>query len=218
MQKITFIILLSCYTFPLSAQIRTDAGLSFVNQNIWRGVYQADMSIQPEVNLMYENWNFQIWGTEDFETEKKEIDLSIGYNLKNLNIGLTDYWFGGITDAYLKNHVLESNITYTFSGIPLLLEWNTVLTGYDDSFPVFQRISYASRWQGYEYEFSMGCSPWKNGVLGSKGFAINELKASISKEIGRSESFRFCFGSSLIYNSYSDNLFFVCQIRFPLSL
>ena len=200
----------------LTAQVRSDANINLVNQNIWRGQYQAGMSIQPEVNFIRGNWSFQIWGTSDFEGEEREIDLSIGYNLHNFNIGLTDYWFGGITDAYLKNHILESNITYAFTRLHLSLEWNTILTGCDNSYPVFQRISYSPRWHKCEYEFAVGYSPWRNEMLNSNGFAINELSASISKEIGVTRNFRLYCGSSLIYNPYSDHLFFVCKITIPL--
>lgn len=215
--RFTTVLIPFLYSIYLTSQVKTDANISFVNQNIWRGKYQAGVSIQPEVNFSYKDWNFQVWGTSDSDTEEKEIDLSIGYDINNFKVGLTDYWFGGITDAYLRNHVLENNITYTVAGIPLILEWNTVLVGGDNSFSAFQRISYSPEWNGCEYEFSIGCSPWKNNFLGSKRFAINELKASISKEIGIIQNFRLCFGSSLIYNPYSDNLFFACQIRTPLS-
>lgn len=216
--KITFIYsLFFIYILPLSAQIRTEANISIVNQNIWRGEYQAGVSIQPEVNFNYQNWSFQIWGTSDFEREEKELDLSIGYNLKNFNIGLTDYWFSGITDAYSKNHVLENNITYTFTRFPLSLEWHTVLAGYDNSFPVFQRISYSPEWHGYEYEFGIGYSPWRNDLLDSKGFAFNELSISMKKGMEISHRFTLLCGFSFIYNAYSDNLFFACKMGIPLS-
>lgn len=215
----TIFIHLVFYFTPLflTAQIRSDANINLVNQNVWRGQYQADASIQPEVNFSYKDWNFQVWGTSDFEGEEREIDLSIGYNLNNFNIGLTDYWFGGITDAYLKNHILESNITYTFTRFfPISFEWNTALAGCDNSYPVFQRISYLPEWHGYEYEFAVGYSPWRNEMLNSNGFAINELNASINKKIEITRNFRLCCGSSLIYNPYSDHLFFVCKIAIPL--
>ena len=215
--KLIIILIVFHFTIaPLTAQNQTDANISIVNQNIWRGQYQAGVSIQPEVNFSYKDWSFQVWGTSAFEGEEREIDLSIGYNLNDFNIGLTDYWFGGITDAYLKNHLLESNITYTFTRFPLSLEWNTVLAGCDSSYPVFQSISYSTEWYDYGYKFVVGYSPWKNDMLGNNGFAINELSASINKEVEIIRNFRLCCGSSLIYNPYSDHLFFACKITIPL--
>lgn len=210
-------ILIQFPILPLPAQTNADANITFVNQNIWRGLYQAGVSIQPEINLSYRNWSFQLWGTSDFDTEQKEIDLSIGYNFRNFNIGFTDYWFGGMTDAYLKNHVLENNITYTFSAIPLTVQWYTVVAGIDNPFAVFQQIAYSPYWHGCGYEFSIGYSLWENEFLDSKGFAINEIRISIDKEIELTRNFRLICGSSLIYNPYADNLFLVCTIGIPLS-
>lgn len=214
---IIFVLIIYIVSCPLTAQIQTDVNISIANQNIWRGTYQAGLSIQPEVNFNYKNWNLQVWGTSDFNAEEKEIDLSIGYNLKNFNIGLTDYWFGGMTDAYSKDHILENNVTYTFTRFPLSLECHTVLVGCNSSLPVFQRISYSPEWHGCEYEFSIGYSSWKNDLLESKGFAFNELSAAVNKEIALARNLKLSFSSSLIYNPYADNLFFVCKVEVPLS-
>lgn len=118
-------------------KIETTVAGDFVSSYIWRGQDLGNVSIQPTLGVSYKGLSLTAWGSVGFNSDDtKEFDLSLGYTIGKLNIGITDYWFskmnGGDPDGrYFKynvhstNHVFEANIGYNFGFASL--QWFTNL-------------------------------------------------------------------------------------------
>jgi hypothetical protein len=220
MQKTSLIIILSIFGFfPLQAQdsqhIKIDASLDFVNQNVWRGSYQAGASLQPEAIVNYRNWQFSVWGSTDLQAAEKEIDLSLKYNRQGFSIGVTDYWCDLQEAPYRKNHVLESHLEYQLQKIPLNMECNMLIAGDNNYFLPYVEASYTPEWKEWNFEFAAGFTPWRNTMLATEDFSFTRLSAGISKEIRFSKTFSISFKTSLLYNPDADALFWIAGTNIP---
>ena len=122
-------------------KIETTISGDIVSSYICRGLKMGNVSIQPTLGVSYKGLSLIAWGSVGFNSDDmKELDLSLGYTIGKLNIGITDYWFskmdGGDPDgryfrynAHSTNHVFEANIGYNFGFTSL--QWFTYFTGND---------------------------------------------------------------------------------------
>jgi hypothetical protein len=215
-QSILFLTLLFSI---LSLQAREKPSIStrldFVNQNVWRGCYQAGASIQPEAVVSFRNFEFSVWGTTDFEVVQKEIDLTAKYGWQNFSIGVTDYWCDAATASYRTGHIPEINLEYGFAKIPLSLSFNTVVYGDNKRFSSYAEILFSPSWQEWQMEFAAGVTPWGNFLLDAERFAITCLSAGIRKTVPLSAAFSFEAFGRLVYNPAADNAFWIAGIGIP---
>ena len=121
--------------------VEISGGTDLVSGYVWRGVWEAGVSLQPTLALAAGNFSVTAWGSVDFAaTSYKEMDLTMAYALGPVTFSLADlYWEGGAGDRgtisrnYFRfgadsPHRVEAGIAWCISPrVPLTLAWNTVL-------------------------------------------------------------------------------------------
>ena len=126
--------------------VEISGGTDLVSGYVWRGVWEAGVSLQPTLALAAGNFSVTAWGSVDFATTSyKEMDLTMAYALGPVTFSLADlYWEGGAGDRgtisrnYFRfgadsPHRVEAGIAWCISPrVPLTLAWNTVLFGAAD--------------------------------------------------------------------------------------
>lgn len=203
------------FQFSLQAQeapFAITGSIDLVNQNVWRGCYQAGASLQPEAVVSFKNWEFSIWGTTDFEVVEKEIDITVKYSRQNFNIGVTDYWFGKVDAPYGNGHIPEVSFGYDFSKIPLSLSFGSVVYGDNKQFSPYAEIIFVPVWEELQMEFAMGVTPWGNVMLDTEHLAVTCLTAGISKVLNSSGTLPLEFYTNLTYSPEKDTVFWIAGI------
>jgi hypothetical protein len=217
---LTITILISF--FSLKAQekenFRTELTTDMVSQNIWRGCYQAGASIQPSLTVGYRNVELYVWGTTDFLSTQREIDIAINYMFRRFTLGITDYWGGNNANKYARNHQFEGNLKYEFNKIPFSLEWNTLFGGEDKpyTFSSYAEIGYTLELPSSDFNFSLGFTPWENQVLETDRFAITHLSVTANMPVRFPTGITLFPSSVLLYNPVNDQFFFVAKIGFSI--
>jgi len=245
-EKILIIIVITC-SMNAAAQIKEKGkcefsfGADFVSTYVWRGSYQAGMSIQPAMDFTIGGFSAGAWGSvEAAGFDYKEVDLTVNYSFQHFTIGLFDYWVGGernynyLDFSKTTSHLLEINLLYTFDRFPLTLGWNTIIAGDEmytkyvekgklkKAFPTYWEATYAILIQGIKLDLAMGVSPWQSGMMYNRideggrnnGFAVINMGLKVSKEIKITDSYALsCFGQ-LIFNPAKEDAFFVFGITF----
>ena len=110
----------------VSAQDEFKATVSadLVSRYMWRGADQADVSFQPALNLSWQGLSLNVAGSTPLEKDGgvQDIDITLGYSLFGVNIGVIDYWTANVDPRnryfYYSGemecpHQLEGNIGYT---------------------------------------------------------------------------------------------------------
>ena len=145
MKTIIISTILSISTLTSIAQVSTplprregpEVGLG---SYIWRGQDLGGVSLQPTLGLENKGISLSAWGSVGLAdpADTKEFDITLGYTIGGLNIGITDYWFNaGLDpqdryfkyDAHGTNHVFEANIGYDFGVVSA--QWYTNISGND---------------------------------------------------------------------------------------
>ena len=121
-------------------KIETTISGDIVSSYIWRGQDLGSVALQPTLGVGYKGLSLTAWGSYGLTdpADTKEFDLTLGYTIGGLNIGVTDYWFNaGLDpdnryfkyDAHGTNHLFEANIGYDFGFASL--QWFTNFAGND---------------------------------------------------------------------------------------
>jgi hypothetical protein len=202
-------------------------GADLVSSYVWRGLYQTSTSFQPGLTIGYGGLSLGAWGSTDFFSDFKELDLTLGYEASGFNIGVTDYWWTGEGSKYgnyKSNHGFEGTIGYNFGeSFPLSLAWSTFFAGgldkgYNDEGKEEQKYStyisagYDLNVKGVAVTASIGVSPWEG--LYTDGFAISTISLKATKEIKFSDSFSLPVFAETIVAPNQDNVFLVFGISF----
>ena len=97
--KRLFIILISLFgCFIMEAHekdsVTVNLGVDIVDQYIWRGQHLGHVSMQPTLGVGFKGLSLSTWGSMGISNwnDTKELDLTLDYTFKGLNVGLTDYW------------------------------------------------------------------------------------------------------------------------------
>jgi hypothetical protein len=186
-------------------EIETTIATDVVNEYIWRGQDLGNVSIQPTLGVGYKGLSLTAWGSVGLSEplDTKEFDLTLGYTLGKLNVGITDYWFNAGLDPlnrYLKydahgtNHLFEANVGYDF-GIASV-QWFTNFAGNDGANKDGER-AYSSYLEVVvpfniamvDWTATAGAVPFATDFYGTSGFAITNLSLRATKEIAVTNSF-----------------------------
>ena len=221
-------VLLLCGATAAEAQdTKVEAVLSadVVSQYIWRGQDVGDVSLQPTLGMEYKGVSLTAWGSVGLSNpdDTKEFDLTLGYTLGRLNIGVTDYWFNaGLDprnryfkyDAHETNHVFEANIGYDFG--PLSLQWFTNFSGNDGldkdgdrAYSSYAEISVPFRLAKMEWTGTVGVVPYATTFYGTDGFAVTNLAVMATKDIKVTESFSIPVFGQIVANPCSQKAYLV---------
>ena len=206
MKKIVLFVLgLVAGTATHAQEIETTITTDVVNEYIWRGQDLGKVSIQPTLGIGYKGLSLTAWGSVGLSEplDTKEFDLTLGYTLGKLNVGITDYWFNAGLDPlnrYLKydahgtNHLFEANVGYDF-GVASV-QWFTNFAGNDGANKDGER-AYSSYLEVVvpfniamvDWTATAGAVPFATDFYGTSGFAITNLSLRATKEIAVTNSF-----------------------------
>ncbi len=164
-----------------------DKGVSFsggsdlVSSYIWRGMYEAGISLQPTMTMNVGNFSATAWRSVDFaSTSYKEMDITLSYTLGPVTLSLADlYWEGGAgnRDLISRNyftfdnhspHRIEIGASWIISKkIPFTLSWYTILFGAADinsqgkrAYSSYFEIAYPFQIKSIHMKAGVGMVPW----------------------------------------------------------
>ena len=186
-------------------EIETTVAADVVSSYIWRGQDLGSTAVQPTLGVAYKGLSLTAWGSYGIAdpADTKEFDLTLGYTLGGLNIGVTDYWFNaGLDpenryfkyDAHGTNHVFEANIGYDFGFASL--QWYTNFSGNDGvnkdgdrAYSSYVEANVPFKLASVDWTATAGAVPFATDFYGTTGFAVTNLSLRADKEIKVTESF-----------------------------
>lgn len=186
------------------AQIEGSLGTDVVSNYIWRGQKNGGFSIQPTGSLSYKGLSLGTWGSfaiapnGTYTGTDEEIDVTLGYEVKDFHVGITDYYFLNCGHPFFKYggmgktaHTFEANVGYDFGW--LAVNWFTNFAGQDGTNKNGKR-AYSSYLQ-LDAPFTLGKLDW-TATLGavpyrtdfyvadnSHGFHINQVALKAQYDI-----------------------------------
>ena len=196
-----------------------------VSSYIWRGQDLGDVSLQPTLGIGYKGLSLTAWGSVGLSdpSDTKEFDLTLGYTIGGLNIGITDYWFnGGLDprnryfkyDAHGTNHVFEANIGYDF-GLASL-QCFTNFTGNDGmnndgkrAYSSYVELTVPFKLATVDWTATAGAVPFSTDFYGTDGFAVTNLALKATKEIKVTDTFSVPVFGQVVANPCSQKAYLV---------
>lgn len=185
--------------------IETTISGDVVSSYIWRGLDAGSVSLQPTLGIAYKGLSLTAWGSYGLTDpdDTKEFDLTLGYTIGGLNIGVTDYWFSeGLDpdgryfkyDAHGTNHLFEANIGYDFGFASL--QWFTNFAGNDGvnkdgkrAYSSYFEVSVPFKLAKVDWTATAGAVPFATDFYGTTGFAVTNLSLRATKDIKVTDSF-----------------------------
>ena len=186
-------------------EIEPTVAADVVSSYIWRGQDLGSTAVQPTLGVAYKGLSLTAWGSYGIvdPADTKEFDLTLGYTIGGLNIGVTDYWFNaGLDpenryfkyDAHGTNHVFEANIGYDFGFASL--QWYTNFSGNDGvnkdgdrAYSSYVEASVPFKLASVDWTATAGVVPFATDFYGTTGFAVTNLSLRADKEIKVTDSF-----------------------------
>jgi len=229
------IVLLSLLLIPsINAQdgVEADLGVDFVSSYVWRGIKQTGFSVQPTLGLSYKGLSISSWASTDIASGNdkgfKEVDFTLGYSIKGLNLAITDYWwdgegthryFSGAENGY-SGHLLEGTIGYTLpESFPLSLTWNTFFLGKGNkkedgknSYSTYVELSYPFSISSIDMGLALGFTPWESSVYVTDNFKVTNIMLHAGTDIKFSDSFSLPIYGNIIFNPAVEDVHFVFGI------
>ena len=196
-----------------------------VSSYIWRGQDLGNVSVQPTLGIGYKGLSLTAWGSVGLSdpSDTKEFDLTLGYAIGGLNIGITDYWFNnGLDpenryfkyDAHVTNHVFEANIGYDF-GLANL-QWFTNFAGNDGvnkdgkrAYRSYVELTVPFKLATVDWTATAGGVPFSTDFYGTDGLAVTNLALKAAKEIKVTESFSVPVFGQVVANPCSQKAYLV---------
>ena len=221
MKKIVLMAMMFATGIGAMAQdeVETTIGADVVNQYIWRGQDLGNVSLQPTLGVYYKGLSLTAWGSVGLANtaDTKEFDLTLGYTLGGLNVGITDYWFnkGGLDpagryfkyDAHGTNHVFEANIGYDFGFASL--QWFTNFSGNDykadgkRAYSSYVEVAVPFKLSAIDWTATAGAVPTESVQYGTTGFAVTNLALKATKEIKVTDTFSVPVFAQVVANPCS---------------
>ncbi|MBR2234574.1 MAG: hypothetical protein IJ892_05920 [Prevotella sp.] len=227
MRKIFFMAMLCAIGMSAAAQdeIETTMGADVVSNYVWRGQDLGSVSLQPTLGVGWRGLSLAAWGNVGLSDpdDSKEIDLTLGYTLGGLNIGITDYWVSkdGLDpqgryfkyDAHGTNHVFEANIGYDFGFASL--QWFTNFSGNDykddgkRAYSSYVEASVPFKLATVDWTATAGAVPAATDYYGTTGFAVTNLSLKATKDIKVTDAFSIPVFAQFVGNPCSQKAYLV---------
>ena len=119
--------------------VKFSGGTDLVSTYVWRGVRESGPAFQPSLTMSAGNFSATAWGSVDFDSAYKEMDLTLAYALGPVTLSVADlYWTGHDDDRYFifdshSPHRIEVGASWVVSEkLPFTLSWYTILFGAAD--------------------------------------------------------------------------------------
>jgi hypothetical protein len=207
---------------------QTSVSADIVNQYIWRGQDLGNVSLQPTLGVNYQGFSLSAWGSVGLTeaSDTKEFDITLGYSIGGLNVGVTDYWFNvGLDpqnryfkyDSHGTNHVFEANIGYDF-GVASI-QWYTNFTGNDGvnkdgkrAYSSYVEANVPFRFGGADWTATMGAVPYATTMYGTTGIAVTNLALKATKDIAITNSFSLPVFAGIAANPCSQKAYLLLGV------
>lgn len=198
-----------------------------VTNYIWNGQNLGGLSLQPSLTVGWNDLSLNVWGSAGIATDDhREIDVSLGYELGNLSLNVTDYWYlpAGETEkffnysAHSTYHTLEASVGYDFGFCSLL--WSTYFGGYDydeDGDRVYTSYIQANvpfTIGSFEGAATVGATPWNSPTYDARRFMVCEAAVALSKEVKITPNLSINATGKVVVNPATEDTFFVFGIGF----
>ena len=141
----------------------------------WRGTDMGGISIQPELGVSWKGLSLSAFGNAGFDKDDvKEFDITLGYEYKGFNIGITDYWASGVDPEeryfFYKDketpHQLEANLGFTCKYFGLqayTIFWgNDYKINGDRAYSTYVELSVPFRAGGLDWDARVGITPMES--------------------------------------------------------
>ena len=206
-------------------KVETTICSDVVSSYIWRGQNLGDVSVQPTLGIGYKGLSLTAWGSVGLSdpSDTKEFDLTFGYAIGGLNIGITDYWFNnGLDpenryfkyDAHGTNHVFEANVGYDF-GLASL-QWFTNFAGNDGmnndgkrAYSSYVELTVPFKLAAVDWTATAGAVPFSTDFYGTDGFAVTNLALKAAKDIKVTDTFSIPVFGQVVANPCSQKAYIV---------
>lgn len=227
MKKIVLLAMgmaISMTTFA-QEEVETTVSADVVSSYIWRGQDLGSTALQPTLGVAYKGLSLTAWGSYGLvdPADTKEFDITLGYTVGGLNIGITDYWFNTGLDPqnrYFKynaestNHVFEANIGYNF-GVASL-QWYTNFAGNDGAnkdgeraYSSYMEVAVPFSLATVSWTATAGAVPFATDFYGTDGFAVTNLSLKAEKEIKVTDAFSIPIFGQVTANPCSQKAYLV---------
>ena len=227
MKKIVLFVigLLLSGTTLAQDEVETTISGDIVSSYIWRGQDLGSTSLQPTLGLGFRGLSLSAWGSVGLAdpADTKELDLTLGYTIGGLNVGVTDYWVSdGLDpdgrylkyDAHSTNHLFEANIGYDF-GIASL-QWFTNFAGNDGvnkndkrAYSSYMEVAVPFKLSAMEWTATAGAVPFATDFYGTNGLAVTHLSLQATKSIKVTDSFSIPVFGQVMVNPCSQKAYLV---------
>ncbi|MBR2102076.1 MAG: hypothetical protein IJ928_04915 [Prevotella sp.] len=195
-----------------------------VSSYVWRGQDMGNAAIQPTLGIGYKGLGLTAWGSYGLTSadDVKEFDLTMGYTVGGLNIGVTDYWVSEGADpegryfkydAHGTNHVFEANVGYDFGCASL--QWFTNFSGNDykadgkRAYSSYVEVVVPFKLSAMEWAATAGAVPFSTPFYGTAGFAVTNLSLRATKDIRVTDSFSIPVFGQVTANPCSQKAYLV---------
>ena len=177
------------------------------------------------------NFSATAWGSVDFDSAYKEMDLTLAYALGPVTVSLADlYWEGSAADRNTigrhyfhfgadSPHRVELGVSWCISQkVPLTLAWNTVLFGAADvnskgnrAYATYVELSYPFAVKGVDMKAGIGIVPWNAyGTYGiDRDFYVQNVFLNAGKSWTVAGSLQLGLFTSLSWNPALEDVNFV---------
>ena len=227
MKKIVLLAMgmaISMTTFA-QEEVETTVSADVVSSYIWRGQDLGSTALQPTLGVAYKGLSLTAWGSYGLvdPADTKEFDITLGYTVGGLNIGITNYWFNTGLDPqnrYFKynaestNHVFEANIGYNF-GVASL-QWYTNFAGNDGAnkdgeraYSSYMEVAVPFSLATVSWTATAGAVPFATDFYGTDGFAVTNLSLKAEKEIKVTDTFSIPIFGQVTANPCSQKAYLV---------
>ena len=186
--------------------VKFSGGTDLVSTYVWRGVRESGPAFQPSLTMSAGNFSATAWGSVDFDSAYKEMDLTLAYALGPVTLSVADlYWTGHADDRYFvfdsrSPHRIEVGASWVVSEkVPVTLSWYTVLFGATD-------VNHKGE-RAYASYFEAACPFTVKNVF---------LNAGKSWDIKGTDSMSVGVFTNLIWNPALDDVNFVGGISFRM--
>jgi hypothetical protein len=244
MKRIVFAVVVFVLTGVVGAKAQEFVVCAdVVSSYVWRGQYLGGAAIQPGVGFSAAGFSIGAWGSVDIVNSfsAKEVDLTVGYEIAGLSVGITDYYIvnqGGSTDEagevvprpgyfnYSKaggtGHTFEANIVYglPFESFPLTLAWNTNFAGTDGvngdgetAYSSYFEVLYPFTVKDVSLGAVVGLVPWGTSFYGTERLNVTKVSLRASKKL-KIGDFALPVFTQLIVNPCAEDAFLVFGVSF----
>ncbi|OYT17036.1 MAG: hypothetical protein B7C24_04755 [Bacteroidetes bacterium 4572_77] len=207
----------------LNASIHADVVSSFV----WRGLLgSASPNFQPSINISKSGFSASLWGSTDVLGEFQELDVLFNYQIKNLNISFSDYFWNPQKNYFDYNnattgHVFELGLQYSIPKIPINIFAGTIIYGNDkkqtyytntndstnNNYSTYVQLDYSFAVSTIRFNTFTGFTPF-TGLYG-KDFSCIYIGITGTKDIPITSKFTLPLFASFSANPQTQKFFVV---------